>query len=87
MGDTNLNQSPSSSVTSNTHRILYAIELSVRVLADMGENILVDADSLLHQQFHSFVGTMQETRVSVHIQEAVEIFCIIVLDTPDVEVK
>lgn len=53
----------------------------------MGENILVDTDALLQQKLHSFVSAMQESGISVHIQEAIEVFCIVVLHTPDVEVK
>ena len=53
----------------------------------MGEHILVNTGSLLQQKLHSFVSAMQESGISVHIQEAIEVFCIVVLDTPDVEVK
>ena len=70
-----------------THRILYAIELSVRVLADVSENILVHTDALLQQQFDSFVGAMQEASIGVHVQQAIEVLSIVVLHPSDVEVK
>ena len=42
---------------------------------------------MLQHQLHSFVAAMEEACVSVHVQQAIQVLCIVVLHTPNVEVK